>query len=462
MSPNPGSVDLLDDVLTDVSDAVTELASRPQGRFHLHTAAIEGTVIPPPTHLTYTNRQERNPSHAIYADLAETLASSIDPFVPLTLSSPGPSLIHPRKDAHRPRRHIPEDLEVFLPTSHKTKPLVRLKSPMRALGKEWYPSSSSWDTRDWLHASLSLDPDEEATRKLVYRDELRRVSLETGVQISWVPDERDENAVEVKLAMTINVYLDLEAIKTPLPDIGRELLGMIYHSLITSSTTRTPMTEQKARAAALRDFFACMRPAPPLRALDAHDLQPKDMVSRLLPFQRRTVASLLRREGATLGDVKPIAHDPPGFWEGHDMQGGKMAFRRLTGDLTPLQPVMVDRKGKRKANRGGALYGLQNADFDELSAMLDLSGVRGTMLCEEMGRSFCCPLRMQSTHFRPRKDRRGHRAGSTSSTPFVYPQTSEGEVHQLYEETSTQAKVADNRPHNATHHRGPHGAAMDR
>ncbi len=258
-------------------------------------------------------------------------------------------------------------------------------------------SSNAWDMQNWIQAALALDPDEPQTRKEAYRDKKRRVVLETGAQICWVPDGEGEDAdAEIKLLITINVYLDMAVLYEPLPDIGKDLLGLILNALVPSAAPPKSRSESENRAAALRHFFACLRPAPYLPlAFHAGRLQPKEMVSRLLPFQARTVALLLRREGSpTIGNVKPSRTvDPTGFWDVRYLGEafGRVAYRRVTGEMLHVgssEEGRVDRKGKGRAldeTERQMLDCPRDEERDLLPLLLDLSGVKGTMLCEEMG-----------------------------------------------------------------------------
>ena len=287
--------------------------------------------------------------------------------------------------------------DLFLPESHAKHPLLRIPRILQSDGKEWMPSSSALDMQNWIQAALALDPEEKPTRRAAYRDDKRRVVLETGVQVCWVPNGVEEGAEpDIKLLVTVNVYLDMTVFFVPLPDIGKDMLGLILHSLIPSPTAATPRSESEARAIGLRHFYACLSSAPDLPlAFHASRLQPKEMVSRLLPFQARTVALLLQREHSPMaGSVKAQeAADPIGFWSIHDLgkEFGRVAFRRVTGDMVQLGPsptIRLNRKGKGRVSDEGewqAADGLEDAERDSLPRVLDLSGVRGTMLCEEMG-----------------------------------------------------------------------------
>jgi len=84
--------------------------------------------------------------------------------------------------------------------------------------------------------------------------------------------------------------------------------------------------------------------------------------------------------------------DPAGFWSTHDLEkSGHLAYRRLTGELVKLdrEIVVPDRKGKGRAidHLEEEAVGLRAKDRELLPTLLDLSRVKGSMLCEEMGQS---------------------------------------------------------------------------
>ncbi|KAF9238471.1 SNF2 family N-terminal domain-containing protein [Melanogaster broomeanus] len=103
-------------------------------------------------------------------------------------------------------------------------------------------------------------------------------------------------------------------------------------------------------------FLGIMRPAPPLpEDVTYESLQPDGLVSTLLPFQRRTVAWMLEREGKRItseGIVVPLDNstvpdpDPastwseilPVFWERIKMGGQDLFFNRLTTAVSPTLP----------------------------------------------------------------------------------------------------------------------------
>nr|XP_019047438.1 E3 ubiquitin-protein ligase SHPRH [Kwoniella bestiolae CBS 10118]OCF26368.1 E3 ubiquitin-protein ligase SHPRH [Kwoniella bestiolae CBS 10118] len=362
--------------------------------FHLHTCTIESSLQVPSAEVYYWGRgAQPNPAFQLYTSLRSKLTENLDQLSTLDIASAN-DIVRPN---YTPPAHMAQSgpysqgIKVHLPGTHKKKQLAVLESLPRSVNKEWIPSSTAWDMQNWLHALLSLDPKWEPMRKGGYRDDKRRFDLQSNLKICWVPDDSDDG-LDIKLLLTINVMMDLNTIFDPLPEIGHDMLGLILHSLIPSSTARTFRRELEARAAALNSFYTCLRPAPDLPFnFSANQLQPKEMVSKLLPFQTRTVRLLLQREQGTF---QRGGHDPEGFWKAYDIgqKDGRVAYRRLTGDLKLVggsrQAVKVDRKGKGRAIDASperAIDELTHAEEGGVPNLLDLSGVRGTMLCEEMG-----------------------------------------------------------------------------
>jgi E3 ubiquitin-protein ligase SHPRH len=307
----------------------------------------------------------------------------------------------------------------------------------------------------WLNASVALDPDQVATRQHgKYRDDKRRVLIDTGVQVCWIPsgeaaletdDDNTGAGAEIKLVVTLHVHLDMSVLFDPLPPIGQDMLALILSSLMPGADLRTDSAEA-ARASALRAFYTCLRPAPELPVSFSYSrLQPPELVSTLLPFQVRTVAHLLGREGSrVVADLNLPASKNAGLWQGFDLgkPHGRVAYRRLTGDFRRLAEV-GDKKGKGRAVDDGGDIGHDGLTEDErasLDTLLDLSGVRGTMLCEEMGELVGLRLALILTPGRTRQDGRNYRSNgspppSRVNTSNIVPdrrQTQDGPARSLY------------------------------
>ena len=372
----------------------TPVSSSDPKLFHLHTFELDITLnAPQPWEQRWREPDRANPAYEMFDLMRTSLASALDPLTPLTLLPPTPKLLNSGESGGY--WAAKDMVSVNLPDSTKARPLVRFFDLPNQAAKEWMPNAQAVDMKHWMTAMLSLDPDQTATRKGVYRDDLKRFVTETSIRICWVPDgEGVGSGTEVKLLVTIDVKADWAAIAVPLPDIGRDMLGLILHSLLPTSTPSRAQSESQARAQALQYFFSCLRPAPDHSlTFNVNVLQPLEMKSKLLPFQARTLALLLQREGAGMvpSANKVAGEDPLGFWESFDLgkKHGRIAFRRTTGDIVFLKAraSVDDRKGKgREVVEEVDAGGLIASERKDLPFALDLSGVKGTMLCEEMGK----------------------------------------------------------------------------
>ncbi|WVQ76787.1 hypothetical protein IAR50_006461 [Cryptococcus sp. DSM 104548] len=361
---------------------------------HAHTTTIHASVPRPEPTLDYHNRApEPNPAYGIFQNICRILVQISNPSEPVTIAAPS-NLVLRRPWVAEPRRSYngrlttapaPIGIRVHLPHTAKSEAFMRIDSLPHSAAQEWMPSATGWDMQHWIHAAIALDPheDHQPSRKGAYRGETQKVHLRSSAQVCWIPGEDSGATPELQIIITIQAYFDMAVIAAPLPDTAKDMMGLIFHSLIPSHTSTASTTVLEDRAAGLRDFYACLRPAPELPySLDAHTLQPKEMVSKLLPFQIRTVRRLMEREGfGSVGDDTAIRHDPKGFWQEYQWgdEGRRFAYRRATGDVIPISGGRG--KGKEREHTGDNVV----LSSPELSCLVDLSSVSGTMLCEEMG-----------------------------------------------------------------------------
>ena len=100
-------------------------------------------------------------------------------------------------------------------------------------------------------------------------------------------------------------------------------------------------------------LFSILQPAPALPSNEAYDaLQPESLLPTLLPFQRRTVAWMMDREGKTVtanGDIIPVsdidvASRPlPLFWDAFPISTEDTWYvNRLRGIVSPKRPSGED------------------------------------------------------------------------------------------------------------------------
>ncbi|WVR04446.1 hypothetical protein IAU60_001449 [Kwoniella sp. DSM 27419] len=362
--------------------------------FHLHTCTIETAIKPPPRDIEYWGEERRpNPVYPVFVDARDKLVAAVDPYTPLTLASPACDVVRPDTDwrmaLYGVRMHMPGTHDRHHLVSHIQLPWDRIR--------EWSVQAKAWEMQNWLHTILALHPKfARPSFKVKYKDDKQRFALATGIQASWIPDGEGPFAgVELKMSFTIHVFVNLDTVFDPLPDTGKDMLGFVFHSLIPASPSAVAANDSDIRAINLRAFYDCLRPAPDLPFnYSANLLQPKEMKSRLLPFQTRTLHLLLQRERAhdivRLPKIEPS--DPHGLWETFDFgHAGRVAYRRITGDMLRLQgatrvkeePLEAGEESRQPLNGTEGI--LSPAELKALPPILDLSGVRGTMLCEEMG-----------------------------------------------------------------------------
>lgn len=338
--------------------------------------------------------------------------------MPLTLIAPADQVIGIAQSPKRSGVFDPGLSIGIFPEGNKSEGVREVAEPLLRLGlkrrwggadgefnlggsKEWFIASTAWDTVNWLHSILSLDPREISTRKSNHKDPARRFKLQTGLQICWEPADLDiadndsttSHAI-LKLIITVNIFFDHTKMNEIAPDVGSDLIGFVLHSLLPTGLPIEAVPNTDIRNTALKHFFACMQPAPFLpRGLSSSTLQPPAMSSTLLPFQIRTLRLLLERERANGYEVDAGASDPRGFWSQLELDDDRMGYRRLTGGLAELPAAKNGggRKGKGRAmdldTEESVKHGLSAEDRKLLPTLVDLSQVRGTMLCEEMGES---------------------------------------------------------------------------
>ena len=377
--------------------------SRPPSCVHLHSHSLEIILSPPPALFREPiphsrNREYMNIPNPDRARLDQALTLFRKYFPPselLTFLPMSDKTIQVPVDLRGNADLKQSGFQVLGPSKLKrqnnTPFLHRIEHPNTRSSSEWYLNSSAWDTRNWIHAAVSLDPKQAQTRKANYRPEKQKIYMESGLKGCWMEEDMGaETDASLRLVLDINVYLDYDTIFEPSSDISNDLTGLILHSLIPSPTAQYSMSGSERRADSLRHFFACLRPAPPVAY--ARSLQPANMVSKLLPFQNRTVALLAQREKGLTRGSGPGTEDPQGFWITFELGPfGKVAFRRLTGELVRLSSrndaLSEKQRGKAKEEPTFGVTSL--SERRQLPVLMDLSEVRGTMLCEEMGKSLC-------------------------------------------------------------------------
>ena len=191
-----------------------------------------------------------------------------------------------------------------------------------------------------------------------------RAKLEASLQLHVLPEGTYDPTCDLPFELRAHFTLSLATPETYYPfknslsqrslseleGLQRRLLCFLSNIPLTRPVCSNVMEE--AVDVTIPFFLKIMRPAPPL-AQDViyESLQPDGLLATLMPFQRRTVAWMLEREGKRItpaGTVAPLddseassstesRHLPP-FWEEIEMGGRNFFFNRLTSTLSPAVP----------------------------------------------------------------------------------------------------------------------------
>ncbi|KAJ6504820.1 SNF2 family N-terminal domain-containing protein [Mycena vitilis] len=163
--------------------------------------------------------------------------------------------------------------------------------------------------------------------------------------------------VQVTVSLTPAIYSEpiriMRKAKIPLEDAQRRLLQFVYPDATLTSHPQTVTN--------IPFFYSILGPAPYLQssAVD-RAMQPEALLATLLPFQRRSVAWLLDREGKMITANGQIVEKPAAqsfsFWERIE-EGSKVLFvNRLTGNMSlappdepaPLGAILAEEPGLGK------------------------------------------------------------------------------------------------------------------
>ncbi|KAG5652712.1 hypothetical protein H0H81_003963, partial [Sphagnurus paluster] len=193
---------------------------------------------------------------------------------------------------------------------------------------------------------------------------VKRAAIQARLKIEVLPCELAHDSVlPFRLHVEINVSLCVPNIFEPFPrpdrkknipeveDAQRRLLEHLYPSNATTpesfdGTTNIPF------------FYSVLGPAPPLPSLSIQALvQPVNLKPTLLPFQRRSVAWLLSREGKTVNSegtvVDKLAAPEFSFWDQVEEGNQTWYVNRLSGALAPELPETTPALGGILAEEPG-------------------------------------------------------------------------------------------------------------
>ena len=240
------------------------------------------------------------------------------------------------------------------------------------------PIVPSWDAASdrWLFLLPQIDwPDNIPTQELEHYgiqdaeahedflvacltfQSIGRAKVETDLELHILPQGSYDALREMpfRLRASFSVSLAIPNIYEPLSGkpTQRKInfvdgLQRRMMALLCDAYTKWPTDViQEAGDVTIPYFLSILGPAPvPLRGATDESLQPDALIPTLLPFQRRTVAWMLAREGKHVGpDGTVVLRDLPSedaplplFWERIVLDGQELFFNQLTSVLTVVRP----------------------------------------------------------------------------------------------------------------------------
>ena len=191
-----------------------------------------------------------------------------------------------------------------------------------------------------------------------------RTKLEASLQLHVLPEGSYDPTCDLPFELRARFTLSLATPETYYPfkhSLSQRSLSDLegLQRRLLCFLSKTPLTRrvysnviQEAVDVTIPFFLKIMGPAPPL-AQDViyESLQPDGLLATLMPFQRRTVAWMLEREGKRItstGTVAPLhdlaasssteSRNLPPFWEEIEIGGRTFFFNRLTSAFSPDVP----------------------------------------------------------------------------------------------------------------------------
>ena len=175
-----------------------------------------------------------------------------------------------------------------------------------------------------------------------------RASIQSRLNIIILPHDSLTPAYPFHLQLTITVSFITPTIFEPFPradkkkntveveDAHRRVCEYIWPSSVQIPDSYHGSTN-------IPYFYSVLRAAPPSPSIAAFNaLQPPALAPTLLPFQRRSVAWLLGREGKLMthsGDIVLNAEDSSfSFWDRIEVGNRTWYLNRLSGVLSPSPP----------------------------------------------------------------------------------------------------------------------------
>lgn len=238
--------------------------------------------------------------------------------------------------------------------------------------------SSRFGTEDWLLIlprlthDMDLDALDHSSRLVEdlimachILQTMQRITIDTHLRLTVLPPsayDTEQCELPFRLELDFNVSLLIPTIFEPLPrketkkkvleaeDAQRRLLSFLYPSLHNSPPSFSGVSN-------IPYFYSILGPAPALPStVNADALQPKDLRPTLLPFQRRSLAWLLQREGKTFNsDGDLVSSESPNFsfWETVEEGNYTWFYDRLSGAIAATQPSWTPALGGILAEEPG-------------------------------------------------------------------------------------------------------------
>lgn len=215
------------------------------------------------------------------------------------------------------------------------------------------------DRGEWLFMLPTVeeaDPHSFKTDILDLAESLKtygRASIDASLRLTVIPSGAcDSKELPFRLHVDVTVSILIPRIFDPfggykgvtkktsdsLESTQRQLLCFAY-------AKPTPSTFQGL--VSIPFFYSILGPASTLSSECAIEaVQPEELLPTLLPFQRRSAAWLLEREGKTItssGDIIPKTKTSEySFWETLEEGDESFQFNRLTGQVIPASEIAED------------------------------------------------------------------------------------------------------------------------
>ncbi|KAI0078425.1 hypothetical protein K474DRAFT_1594151 [Panus rudis PR-1116 ss-1] len=179
--------------------------------------------------------------------------------------------------------------------------------------------------------------------------------MNSRLQLDVLCPDSDQATLPFRLQVVITFSMCFPGIRKPIVAEGRNAQRRVTEQderqrriISYLFPDETPPPAQYHGSTDISLLFSIVHGAPSLQhPQEEMALQPVDLVSTLLPFQRRSVAWLLSREGKRMtaeGDLIPIEDDDdstlPLFWHSSTADdGSKVYYNRILGEVSVTRPV---------------------------------------------------------------------------------------------------------------------------